>query len=169
MNVTTAHFVTNEKPENHDDVERLAELAFGPGRFARTAFRLREGIPHENSLSFVSWLGDEIVASVRLTKILVGDDQALLLGPLVVSTENKNRGFGAELMHKAVEAAREVGHSGIILVGDKPYYAKFGFKTVPHGSITLPGPVDPARLLVCPLNLPEGKSLTGIARPFIKE
>ena len=165
MNVAMSHFVTCEKPDHHEIVEKLAEQAFGPGRFTRTAFRLREGVPHEPDLSFVSCLGEEIVASVRLTKIRIGDDPALLLGPLVVLPQYKSCGYGRELMETAVAAAREAGHLAIILVGDEPYYGKFGFEQVPPGQITLPGPVDPARLLICKLNLEDGKTLRGAARP----
>ena len=151
MNITPKTFIVTEKPEDHDLVERLAEEAFGPGRYARTAFRLREGVPNEPDLSFVKWLGNTPIASVKLTKIWVGEQVALLLGPLVVSSAYKCRGHGAELMEAAVQAARSAGHTAIILVGDHPYYQRFGFEVVKPGRITLPGPVDPQRLLICPL------------------
>ena len=151
MNICQSIQIVTEKPEDYEQVELLAEKAFGPGRFARTAFRLREGVPHEPDLSFVCWLHKEAIAAVKLTKIWIGEKTALLLGPLVVSDAYKCNGYGAILMETAVEAARAAGHDCIILVGDLPYYQKFGFEVVPAGKITLPGPVDPQRLLVCEL------------------
>ena len=168
MNVPENYHITAEQAEHYQIVEQLAAQAFGPGRFTRTAFRLREGIAHEPSLSFVGWLGDKIIASVRLTKILVGSDEVLLLGPLVVATQYKNQGYGGELMQTSVKRAKADGHPAIILVGDLSYYQKFGFERVPKGNITLPGPVDPARLLICKLNLKGDTSIEGLARPFTK-
>ena len=147
--------IRGEKPEDNDDVEQLGADAFGPGRFARAAFRLREGVPHEQALSFVAMMDaiegghEELVGSVRLTRITIGGKPALVLGPLVVARTRKHIGIGRELMHRALFAARQFGHRFVILVGDHPYYAKFGFHKVPHGHITLPGPVDPERILYC--------------------
>ncbi len=128
-------------------VEQLAAAAFGPGRFARTAFRLREGVPHESALSFVAAKAGELVGAVRVTGIRIGGEPALVLGPLVVAPDHKNEGIGSALMRRAVDAARKHGHQLMILVGDHPYYRPFGFEIVPCGRITLPGPVDPERLL----------------------
>jgi len=132
-------------------VEALGADAFGPGRFTRTAFRLREGVAHENELSFVALRDNQLVGSVRITRILIGERPALVLGPLVVEASCKNEGIGRKLMTVAVEAARSQGHELIILVGDEPYYRPFGFKRVTNGQITLPGPVDPRRFLYCEL------------------
>ena len=137
------------KPESADDeqpIETMTEEAFGPGRFARSAFRLREGVLHEPSLSFTAEYEGQIIGSVRLTRILVSETPALLLGPLVVSPGYKGFGAGRVLMEKAVAVARGEGHAWIILVGDLPYYGKFGFEQVPRGSISLPAPVDPDRI-----------------------
>ncbi len=166
MNTPDNQLITVEQNEHCKIVDQLAAQAFGPGRFTRTAFRLREDVRHEKLLSFVCWKDEQIVASVRLTKILVGEKEALLLGPLVVSPDFKTRGHGAELMRKAVGAAWEAEHSAIILVGDLPYYQRFGFERVRQGSIIFPGPVDPARLLICKLKLPADQELSGQARPY---
>ena len=166
MNIAPKTLTVTEKPEDFEAVELLAEEAFGPGRFTRTAFRLREGVPHEPHLSFVTWQANKPIASVRLTKLWVGDEVCLLLGPLVVSCDYKNKGYGAELMRTAVSAAREAGHSNIILVGDFPYYQRFGFQVVKPGSILFPGPVDPERLLVCPLHGDGQEQVSGIARAY---
>jgi predicted N-acetyltransferase YhbS len=145
-----------ETPNLDPAIEALSAKAFGPGRFARAAFRLREGVSHEPDLSFVALmqdaLGEESLAgSIRLTRILIGKEPALVLGPLIVSPQYKSLGIGRELMNRALFAARNRGEQFVVLVGDEPYYAKFGFKTVPHGQITLPGPADPARTLYCEL------------------
>ncbi|MEM9331165.1 MAG: N-acetyltransferase [Pseudomonadota bacterium] len=166
MNIAPNTLVVPEKPEDYLVVEKLAADAFGPGRFTRTAFRLREGVPHEPDLSFVTWLGAEAIASVKLTKLWVGDKEALLLGPLVVSTRFKGKGYGAQLMETAVSAAKAAGHDCIILVGDLAYYQRFGFEVIPRGKITLPGPVDPDRLLICPLKEGIGQKFTGMARAY---
>lgn len=137
----------------HDDVavDRLHERTFGPGRYARTAFRIREQTSHELALSFTARVGTMLVGSVRLTRVRIGATPALLLGPLSVEPPFQSVGIGARLMDVALEAAKAAGHRLVILVGDEPYYAKFGFKRVPTGRVTLPGPVDPARLLVAEL------------------
>ena len=158
-----------ENAADFDTVEALSAKAFGPGRFTRTAFRLRENMAHEPHLSFTAKLDGSIVGSVRLTKISIGEVQSLLLGPLVVNPAYKNCGVGKELMRISVAAAQRAGEHSIILVGDFPYYEQFGFRQVPHGQITLPGPVDPARLLVCPLKENAAAELQGMAAKYAGE
>ncbi|WP_428650770.1 GNAT family N-acetyltransferase [Roseibium sp.] len=150
------------RPETASDnatIEDLQAEAFGPGRFARTAFRIREGVPHRPDLSFVGLAGSQVAGSIRLSPILIGETEALLLGPLTVSPDFKNRGLGKALMRTALAAAEAAGDKVVLLVGDAPYYSPFGFNQVPFGRITLPGPVDPARLLIALFNegvMPEG-------------
>lgn len=142
------------RPESAIDAEaidRLHERAFGPGRFARTAFRLREGAPPLLDLSFTALVGTLLVGSVRLTPVLAGGQPALMLGPLTVEPAFEGRGIGAALMHKSLEAARRKGHRLVLLVGDEPYYRRFGFKRVPYRQLELPGPVNPERFLVSEL------------------
>jgi len=143
--------VRAETSSDAPEIESLLDVAFGPGRFAKTAYRLREGVPHDPLLSFVAIAGDRLVGSVRLTGIRIGDAPALLLGPLAVAPHFANRGAGRELVRTALDAARAQGHRLVLLVGDRPYYGPLGFEPVPPGRITMPGPVDPARLLVSPL------------------
>lgn len=140
-----------ETPAYDAEIDDINEEAFGPGRFARAAYRIREGGPHDRTLSFVALDGNTVVASVRLSPIVVGAGPALLLGPLAVRPHWKNKGVGRALMRMAVEASRVAGHRLIILVGDEPYYGPFGFRRTPAGQIEMPGPVDPARLLACEL------------------
>jgi predicted N-acetyltransferase YhbS len=140
-----------ELPADDAVIEDLHGRAFGPGRFARAAFRLREGAPHDPRLSFVATLADRVVASVRLTPIRIGTKPALLLGPLVVDPEYKGKGAGKRLVRISLEAARDGGHQLVLLVGDEPYYGPLGFARLPPYAVTLPGPVDPARVLVASL------------------
>ncbi|MCQ0989680.1 GNAT family N-acetyltransferase [Jiella marina] len=161
-------------PEHADHdlaIAEIAEEAFGPGRFARAAERVREMAPHDRSLSFVAELGGTIIASVRLTPIRVGEVDCLFLGPLAVRPAYKNKGVGKALMRLCAETARERGETTILLVGDPPYYAPLGYRPIPPGDVTLPGPVDQRRLLILDLIGSAGKSLSGAvtARPVATE
>jgi predicted N-acetyltransferase YhbS len=141
-------------PETADDalaIERLNERAFGPGRFAKSAYRIRERLGHRMELSFTARIGTLLVGSVRLTAIRIGETPALLLGPLTVEPPFRERGIGQALIMRALAEAKTHGHRLVLLVGDEPYYGKCGFRPVPKGQVTLPGPVDPARVLVCEL------------------
>jgi predicted N-acetyltransferase YhbS len=89
-----------------------------------------------------------VVGSNRLTEIRIGEDPALLLGPLTVEPAFRSRGIGMALMEASLGAAAQDGDRLVILVGDEPYYGRIGFRRIPPGRITLPGPVDPQRLLV---------------------
>lgn len=137
---------------SHDGVIELINAeAFGPGRHARAAARIREQGPHDRSLSFVCTDDGEIIASVRMTPVLAGDVKGHLLGPLAVRPSHKNRGIGRELVRIAIEAARRKGSEAVILVGDPPYYGPLGFEKVAYNALEFPGPVDPARVLVVPI------------------
>lgn len=162
MKSSTAE-ISLEKPELSEAVEELSAIAFGPGRFARTAFRLREGVSSIPGLSFVLFYEGELTGSVKLTRIKVDGADSLVLGPLVVKPEYKSCGFGKQLMEKAVDAAKAAGEKHIVLVGDEPYYGRFGFQKVPFGDITMPGPVDPHRLLICYLQ-DKAEALKGAAK-----
>ena len=136
-----------ESPAHDLAIEHINEEAFGPGRYARAAYKIREGGPHERALSFVALRGGEVVASVRMTRIAVGEGRALLLGPLAVRPAHKNLGIGRRLVEMAVAAAARAGHAVVLLVGDEPYYGPLGFARIPRGRVTMPRPVDPKRLL----------------------
>lgn len=132
-------------------IERLDERVFGPGRFARSAYRLREGIAADFGLSYAARVGTYLVGANRMTPIRCGGKPALLLGPLSVEPAFRSSGIGEALVTKSLEAARAAGHRLVILVGDMAYYGRMGFRPVPEGRLTFPGPVDPQRLLYCPL------------------
>jgi predicted N-acetyltransferase YhbS len=139
-------------PDDEPAIEKLDERAFGPGRFARTAYRLREASEADASLSFVAHVGTLLVGANRMTPILVGAGPALLLGPLTVEPAFRSQGVGETLVKRSLDAARAAGHGLVLLVGDEDYYSRLGFaRVIPRGKITLPGPVDPDRLLYCEL------------------
>jgi predicted N-acetyltransferase YhbS len=154
-----------ETPQDALAIERLHERTFGPGRFARTAARLREGAGHLPELSFTARVGSLLVGSVRLTPVRIGDTKALLLGPLTVEPPFRERGVGLALMKRALADARDKGHRLVVLVGDEPYYARAGFKSIPKGQAKMPGPVDPARLLVAELVEGAFAGVSGAIRP----
>jgi len=140
-----------QTPADAPQIEKLEERAFGPGRYARTAYRLREGVEADLSLSFVAHVGTLLVGANRMTSILIGETPALLLGPLTVEPAFRSQGLGEALVKKSLDAAREAGHGLVLLVGDLDYYARLGFARVPRGKIVMPGPVDPERVLYCEL------------------
>jgi predicted N-acetyltransferase YhbS len=155
-------------PETPDDalaVERLHERTFGPGRYARSAFRIREDRGHALALSFTARIGTLLVGSVRLTPICIGETKALLLGPLTVEPPFRARGVGSALIARALKEAKAAGHKLVVLVGDEPFYAKAGFKCIAKGQVKMPGPVDPARLLVAELKPGAFAGVSGLIRP----
>jgi predicted N-acetyltransferase YhbS len=140
-----------EAKEDADAIARLHERTFGPGRYAKTAYRLREQASHSPDLSFTARIGSLLIGSVWMSPIRIGETKALLLGPLTVEPAFRELGVGQALIERALNQARHNGHKLVILVGDEPYYGKTGFKSVPPGRAVMPGPVDPARLLVAEL------------------
>jgi predicted N-acetyltransferase YhbS len=148
-----AHILVRQAlPEDSADIHALHARAFGPGRFARTAYRLREGTAEVSPFCRVCRIDGQLAAAVRFTPILIGGKGgALLLGPLAVDPAFANQGHGRGLVATALETARAAGIALVVLVGDEPYYARLGFRPVPRGQIMLPGPVDPDRLLAAEL------------------
>jgi predicted N-acetyltransferase YhbS len=145
-------------------IDRLHERTFGPGRYAKTAYRLREDVPHSPDLSFTARIGTLLVGSVRLSPVRIGEAKALLLGPLTVELPFRERGVGQALIGHALEVARAKGHRLVILVGDEPYYGKCGFKRIPPDRVAMPGPVDPGRLLVAELAAGAFDGVSGLIR-----
>lgn len=139
--------ILNEQPDDAPAIERLQERAFGPGRFARTAYRLREGVPPLPSLSFTARVGTFLVGSNRMSPIRIGLADALMLGPLVVDPAFRSRGIGEALLKASLDAAAAEGARIVLLVGDESYYARVGFSATPEGRVRMPGPVDPKRVL----------------------
>jgi predicted N-acetyltransferase YhbS len=156
------------QPEAPDDtvaIERLHERTFGPGRYAKTAYRLREQVEHIRELSFTARIGTLLIGSVWLSPIRIGEAKALLLGPVTVEPAFRDRGVGQALIERALKEAKDKGHRLVILVGDEAYYEKSGFKRIPRGRATMPGPVDPARLLLAELAEGAFEGVSGPIRP----
>ena len=157
--------ILTEKPEDAGAIERLHERTFGPGRYARTAYRIREKMAHRLDLSFTARIGTLLVGSIRLTQVRIGETPALLLGPLTIEPPFRARGIGKVLMERAMADAKAKGHRLVVLVGDEPYYARVGFKLIPQGQVKLDGPVDPARMLYAELVEGAFAGVKGIVRP----
>ena len=153
-----------ERPSDAAAVDALQHAAFGPGAYARAAFRVREQAPHVPTLSFLTEINGELVGSVRMTPIRVGGATGLLLGPLVVEPAHKGQGYGKALMRHVMDEARKAGWPFVILVGDQPYYWPFGFRPLPPKRVAMPGPVDPARLLVAELVPGAAAGLRGLVQ-----
>ncbi|HTU00077.1 MAG TPA: N-acetyltransferase [Rhizomicrobium sp.] len=134
-----------ERPEDADAVEALDNDGFGPGRYAKSAYRLREGVAPEASLSFVAVENGKALGSIRFWPVKIGGENALLLGPLAVKSELRGQGIGIALMQHGIERARAQGYGAIILVGDEAYYRRVGFARI--ANVRMPGPVNTARIL----------------------
>ncbi len=123
----TTIVVAAERREDEVGREALLDAAFGPARFGKTSAKLRRGRLPARGLALVARHGEAVVGTVRLWHVAAGDAPALLLGPLAVDARYREHGIGTMLMRQAVEQARILGHRAILLVGDAPYYARFGF------------------------------------------
>jgi predicted N-acetyltransferase YhbS len=140
-----------EQPADTPAIEALHAELFGPERFKRAAYVLRDGVRPDPALCFVAEAGARLVASVRMTPITIGGRAALMLGPLAVVPQFKGQGAGKALVRMALAVAREAGHRVVRLVGDLSYYGPLGFTHLGRDVITLPAPVDPHRVLVAGL------------------
>ena len=136
-------------PSDDQFVEDLQALAFGPGRIARTAFRVRERFPIDKSLSLIAEIDGKPVASVWMTPVSVGGIDGYLLGPLATDPVYRGRGAGKLLVKEVTVLALARGEGQfVLLVGDEPYYGPLGFAPTTPGAIQFPGPVDPKRVLL---------------------
>ena len=134
-----------ERPQDADAVERLVLRAFGPGRFAKAAERLREGRAPQLDLSVTAWDRRKLVGSVRQWTVSVGATPAIFLGPIAVEEDYRSHGVGAALIERACAAAAQAGHAVIVLVGDMSFFGPLGF--TPASGVVMPGPVDQTRVL----------------------
>jgi predicted N-acetyltransferase YhbS len=134
--------------------EALLDIGFGANRQTRTCQRLRDGQTPAEGLAFSAVRRGRLVGTVRLWRVSAGGVPALVLGPLAVDPVCRKLGVGAALIHHALAAASERGHGAVILLGDAPYYGRFGFSDLKTGELSLPGPFERGRLLA--LELREG-------------
>ncbi len=151
------------RPDDATRIEHLHDEVFGPGRFARTAYRVRERARNAG-FALMAWCDDMLTGSVQFTPLRIdGRGDAMMLGPLAVAPQFKAQGFGRWLVGEGMAEAQARGAALVILVGDLPYYARMGFRRVPPGQITLPGPVAPERLLARELSAGALASTHGLA------
>ncbi|CTQ31520.1 GNAT family N-acetyltransferase [Jannaschia rubra] len=128
------------------EVEALMDLCFAPGRTALSSYRLREGVPPARDLCLVArGRGGEVAGAVRQWPVLVGTARAMLLGPVAVHPTRQGEGLGAFLIQSSLDAADRAGVERVMLVGDLPYYRRFGFGVLP--GVTMPPPTNPDRVL----------------------
>ena len=152
---TTAALISDAAPfairaERASDVaarEALLDACFGDNRHTRTCQRLRDGRAPAEGLALSAVRQGRLVGSVRLWHVSAGGVPALMLGPLAVEASSRQLGVGAALMDHALAAAKARGHRAVILLGDAPYYARFGFSAAKTGELSLPGTFERDRLL----------------------
>lgn len=152
MTVSIPATVPTTETEQASDaaaVEALVTAAFGPGRFAKTAERLREGATP--AAAFVARQDGRLIGSVRLWPVTVGDARGLFLGPIAVDAAVRGTGVGGDLVAACVAFAKQAGVDGVLLVGDAPYFERFGFQPAPQ--VVLPGPVDQRRVMWLPVTV----------------
>ncbi len=158
-----------ERPGDVEARESLLDRAFGPARFAKTCERLRAGRLAARGLSLVARAnglgGGAVVGTVRLWHVEAGGVPALMLGPLAVDDRWRRFGVGARLMREALDRAAALGHGAIILVGDAPYYARFGFTRAHTLGLRMPGPVEDDRFLGLELEPGALGPADGLVRP----
>ena len=145
---TSTLAIAPETPGDSAEAEALVERAFGPGRYAKAAERLREGNAWLPGLSLAAREGGVLVGTVRMWPVAIGGRPALLLGPIAVDHAARKRGLGVTLVERACAAAADGGHGLVVLVGDLDFFQRSGFQRPEPGSVRLPGPADPRRILV---------------------
>ncbi len=132
--------------------EALLDACFGPARFQKTCERLREGRKPADGLSLAIDQGGEVIGTVRLWHISAGPNRpALMLGPIAIDPTRQSLGLGGRLMREALGRATKRGHKAVLLVGDAPYYQRFGFSAEKTGALWLPGPYERSRFLALEL------------------
>ena len=150
--------IERERSGDAAAVDALVLAAFGPGRFAKTAERLREAA--HLAAGFCAYEGERLIGSVRLWSITVGEARSVFLGPIAVDASSRRGGLGAELVQACLEEARLMKLDGVLLVGDPPYFSRFGF--LPAPAAVLAGPVDQRRVMWLPISAVEP---VGVVRP----
>lgn len=135
-----------EQPDDHWEVEALYDTCFAPGRELLSSYRLRDGVPSVAGLSHVAWDADGILAgAIRYWPVRIGTAAALLLGPVAVHPTRQGEGLGAYLIQGSLTHAAPLGWERVMLVGDAPYYERFGFELL--ADVVMPPPTNPARVL----------------------
>jgi predicted N-acetyltransferase YhbS len=157
--------IRSERASDVGAREALLDACFGANRQMRTCQRLRDGCAPAEGLALSAVVDGRLVGTLRLWHVSAGGVRALLLGPLAVDPSCSKLGIGAALINRALVAAKRRGHGAVILLGDAPYYARFGFSALKTSELSLPGPFERDRLLG--LELREGAldSASGMIAP----
>lgn len=144
--------IRHERPGDAEAREALLDEAFGAARARKSSQQLRDNRLPAEGLSFVASARGRVAGTARLWDVACGAGKpALLLGPVAVEAGHRGCGIGAALVRRAIAEARRRGHGAIVLVGDAPYYSRFGFSAAKTGSLRLPGPLERHRLLALEL------------------
>jgi predicted N-acetyltransferase YhbS len=140
--------IRKERPPDLAAREALLDDAFGGQRWRKSSQRLRDGRSPAEGLAFVATDGNRVVGTARLWDVVSGTGRpALLLGPVAVASDLRNRGIGAAMVRRALSVARRQGHRAVILIGDASYYGRFGFSAATTAALRMPGPFERQRLL----------------------
>lgn len=154
-----------ETPDDTDEVEYLYDLAFAPGRTALSSYRLRDGVEPVEGLSLVARDELEVLAgAIRYWPVRIGAAAVLLLGPIAVHPTRQGEGLGALLISESLEVARSLGWTRVLLVGDEPYYGRFGFTRAVASALGYPPPTNPDRLLGRELEAGAFEGVAGMVR-----
>lgn len=149
-----------EQADDRWEVEALYDLCFAPGREALSSYRLRDGVPPVAGLSQVARDSDNILAAaIRFWPVLVGEAPALLLGPVAVHPTRQGEGLGGSLIRDSLAKAGDSGWARVMLVGDAPYYQRFGFSRLT--GVEMPPPTNPERVLGIELKLGAWEGIRG--------
>jgi len=138
--------ITTERPEHAGAIETLLDAAFGVDRHAKISYSYRQGVDRVTPLCLVALDDCALAATIRFWPVTIGDAPALLLGPIAVAESHRDAGLGGRLIRCSLERARTLGYRTVILVGDEPYYGRFGFHPASRHGIVMPRE-NPARLL----------------------
>lgn len=155
-----------EEPADWWDVEGLYDLCFAPGRTALSSYRLRDAVPPVAELCLTLWDDDSeaLIAAIRYWPVLVGGQPALLLGPVAVHPTRQGEGLAGLLIRESLKRARAKGWARVMLVGDAPYYRRFGFAKLP--GVVMPPPTNPDRVLGLDLQPGGWEGVSGAVTPF---
>lgn len=160
--------ISQETTADTADVEYLYDLAFAPGRQALSSYRLRDGVPPVADLCLVARGGEGAIAgAIRYWPVRIGVRKALLLGPIAVHPTRQGEGVGGQLIGESLARAEALGWQRVLLVGDAPYYKRFGF--VPVAGVQMPPPTNPDRVLGRALDTGAFESVHGRVRPLPTE
>ena len=138
--------------EDNDKIIKLLHKSFGPGRFARSVYRLREKNDRDTEFSYIYELNNQILSSISYYKTFLNNDiNGLLLGPLAVDPEHRGKGYGVELVKYTIALIKKtMAYDFILVIGDYHYYEKFGFKKI-NNTFSFYGPVNSEKVLILPL------------------